>query len=462
MVQLQIRKPIIRNALVIGLCFLLASTGYLAWVYNLMDLLPQGLSDVMSLSTGYAFQALGIGFFALFLRRGGVHAESSLYFVPAVYMLFLVPAVLGTSLLPVLLFGFLQNLLCGWIAGYYLYRLTAETGASSNAAALGIGYGSSVIASWLLSLIGKGTVYYSNGILVICLVLTAAVIIVIRLNPMTEGTDEKDRETAPSYPLTKGLSLRSFLLLAGGLILLFSIVNSCGFAFPSADVRNGINLEFSRLFYAAGLLIAGFVNDKNRKSGAICALAALVIPFIMLALRGEPVSVMIFWALSYFTFGFYSVYRMILFSDIARGRKLLYLSGFGLLIGRVGDAAGEVLNLSLSDRFLILIVITALLFVAAVILFFRVYPFLYLPKSEQQMSEREKFNYFSARHDLSAREREVLRLLLQEKTNAEIADILYISEGTVKYHIHNLLQKTGCKNRIALLSAWSSGQDEIL
>ena len=347
----------------------------------------------------------------------------------------------------------------------------------------------------------------------------------------------------------------------------------------------------------------------------------------MLALKGESVPLRIFWALSYFTFGFYSIYRMILFSDIARRRNLMFLCSFGLLAGRIGDAAGEALCLALSDRMPILIGITALLFVVCVFLFFRIYPVLYLgqahpqslfqahPQSLSQASgageeesgkspdgpgseypggqapgtadgaadgagsrtikapdyaggrtikapdyaggrtlgssdhaggrtlgssddagnhalrasddtdsqvpetvdkagsqapeaadkagsqapensddtgrqmpyepgsgapfdpvyeqrsagaggpgpegERERFYRFCARYALSAREREVLRQLLEEKTNKEIAEILSISEGTVKYHIHNLLQKTECRNRGVLLSVFFVGRDHV-
>ncbi len=75
--------------------------------------------------------------------------------------------------------------------------------------------------------------------------------------------------------------------------------------------------------------------------------------------------------------------------------------------------------------------------------------------------ERERFYRFCARYALSAREREVLRQLLEEKTNKEIAEILSISEGTVKYHIHNLLQKTECRNRGVLLSVFFVGRDHV-
>ena len=54
------------------------------------------------------------------------------------------------------------------------------------------------------------------------------------------------------------------------------------------------------------------------------------------------------------------------------------------------------------------------------------------------------------------REREVLRCLLEEKPNPQIASELFISENTVKFHVRNLLKKTGCKNRVELRSKYAS------
>jgi len=49
--------------------------------------------------------------------------------------------------------------------------------------------------------------------------------------------------------------------------------------------------------------------------------------------------------------------------------------------------------------------------------------------------------------DLSPRESSVLRLLAEGKRNKEIADTLFISERTVKFHVRALMQKLDARNR---------------
>ncbi|MFI7079383.1 response regulator transcription factor [Micromonospora sp. NPDC049903] len=49
---------------------------------------------------------------------------------------------------------------------------------------------------------------------------------------------------------------------------------------------------------------------------------------------------------------------------------------------------------------------------------------------------------------LSSREREVLVLLAQGLSNAEISQRLFVSEGTVKTHVYRVFAKLGCDNRV--------------
>ena len=50
-------------------------------------------------------------------------------------------------------------------------------------------------------------------------------------------------------------------------------------------------------------------------------------------------------------------------------------------------------------------------------------------------------------HDLTAREREVLALLVKGMNNNEIADRLSVSHATAKAHVSNILSKLGVSNR---------------
>ncbi len=59
---------------------------------------------------------------------------------------------------------------------------------------------------------------------------------------------------------------------------------------------------------------------------------------------------------------------------------------------------------------------------------------------------------------LTQREREVLALLTESKTNPEIAQTLYISAGTVRVHVHSILHKLNARDRIqAVLIAKQQG-----
>jgi len=60
--------------------------------------------------------------------------------------------------------------------------------------------------------------------------------------------------------------------------------------------------------------------------------------------------------------------------------------------------------------------------------------------------------------DLSEREREVLALLAQGLSNKEIAEQLFLSVATVKYHVRLLLSKLGASSRAeAIALAWQHG-----
>ncbi|MBO2453462.1 response regulator transcription factor [Actinomadura barringtoniae] len=59
---------------------------------------------------------------------------------------------------------------------------------------------------------------------------------------------------------------------------------------------------------------------------------------------------------------------------------------------------------------------------------------------------------------LTARERDVVRLLAQGRTNAEIAAALFISTATVKTHVASIGRKVSARNRVGIAAwAWDTG-----
>jgi LuxR family maltose regulon positive regulatory protein len=58
----------------------------------------------------------------------------------------------------------------------------------------------------------------------------------------------------------------------------------------------------------------------------------------------------------------------------------------------------------------------------------------------------------ASRYEISPREMEVLQVLVEGCSNREIADRLFISEGTVKTHLHHLTEKLQVASRLAIVA----------
>lgn len=70
----------------------------------------------------------------------------------------------------------------------------------------------------------------------------------------------------------------------------------------------------------------------------------------------------------------------------------------------------------------------------------------------EKLAERASFTA------LTDREREVLRLMVQGKSNLEIGAGLFIAEGTVKFHVNHILDKLGVSDRTqAVITALKRG-----
>lgn len=430
-------------ALWVALCFGLTSAAYLSWLHRLTALALGTAADWLSMGAGYLLQAAGMGIAAQRLRRAPDADHSRTFAACALLFAALcAPALLGVSAAAAIAFGLGMNLACGIIAGYYLFAIARAVEPGHRGFAFGGGYALATVAVGLLALVGRGAFLHGPWALPLVIALAAVAAVFARRSGLFSPFEAAPEPDQPPRPAPDGL-----VALAFGTIVLISAVKNLGFAFPSADIQAGLVPELSRLPYALGLAVAGIIGDRDRRHGMLCTMAALILPFIMLGLAGQPVPSAVCWGLDYLFFGFFSVFRAVLFVDIACRARRWELAPLGLLAGRLGDVAGTAVCLLLSGRSLPLIAVAALLFFPAVFLFFRLYQRLYEPEAVRQRSEQEVFEAFCLRNDLSSREREVLRMVVEDRANGEIAEALFVSQSTIKYHVRNILQKTGCKNR---------------
>ena len=131
--------------------------------------------------------------------------------------------------------------------------------------------------------------------------------------------------------------------------------------------------------------------------------------------------------------------------------EYLYLSGLGLMWGRCGDVIGTILGIYFSTNTVLLVFFTSVFFIITVPLFLSLYHKIYLPVIAENKDKEALLEDFEKRYLLSPRESEVFQLIIDGRSNTEIAENLFISENTVKFHTKNILKKTNCSNRTGLI-----------
>ena len=446
-------KTNLQCSMIIALCFLWTATGYLSWMYRLLNYAEAASVDWLTEVIGYLFQAVGIFLFGVTAKRKKdvIIRKSAFITCIGADFVFIILSALTNHLLSILIFGYLMNLFHGIIAGFYITLLATQVEHKYRSIVFGGAYAVSSIASWLLSLPNHSSFLRSGYALIIYGIFVCITIGMI--------ITEKELMPLERITYTGEKASTGTIALAGLTVVLVSLTRGIGFYFPMADISKGISLEFSRAFYAVGLILAGIAGDRNRKYGAVSCLAALVFPFAMIALSGEVGISIVLWILGYCLFGFLAVFRVVLFSDIARTKEnLLYVAGFGLMFGRIGDAAGNLTGIILNNKLIPLVIVSSICFVVTFIVFFLLYNKLYMPVPQPLPSQEEHLNAFIQKYELSLRETEVLNLIIEGASNGEISAKLFISENTVKFHVRKILKKTGCSNRTELITAMNRPQ----
>ena len=121
-------KTNLQCSLIIALCFLWTATGYLSWMYHLLDFAESSSVDWLTEVIGYLFQAFGIFIFSIVIKHNSHLLLKKSSFIACIVadFAFIILSALTNRLLHILIFGYLMNLFHGIIAGFYLTLLATQ------------------------------------------------------------------------------------------------------------------------------------------------------------------------------------------------------------------------------------------------------------------------------------------------------------------------------------------------
>lgn len=448
--NVQTKNKYLYIAALIGFGFLWTGTAYIIQAYRLLGLLDGETVNLLVCGVYYVCQAIGIGVVGMLFDKRPTFAGGRLLPLSTTILALAFAAVslFSSSLTVIIVAGVLLNIAIGVLSCCYITRLTTDIPQQRRGLVFGLAYALGSIATWLLSVpMGGRFLWHNSSFFALVALAAVSVLLLKHLSPPLKV------ETNSRFMRSK--FSKNLIWLAIAVLFLLSMVNTLGFSFPLKGAANSVYIEFTRAFYGVGLLVAGLLNDKSRGWGAICCIAALAFPFAALVLGNNVAGETAMWMLAYLFLGFWSVYRILVFSDISGKTGRLGFAVFGLLAGRLGETVGT-LGAGMFPG-VPLVVLTGALFMLLIVLFSMLYQKLYSPIISPEEAETRRQIEYTSRFGMSAREQEIFSFIIMGMSNTEIANALYITDSTVKFHVGNIFKKTGLRSRLELIADYKLG-----
>ena len=417
-------------------------------------------------------QALGLVAIGLLLWKSPDLIKSQKLLVPilGVSLLGLVGLFLANSHATILLTGLILLFANGFITGDNLISVARAGSWRRFGTIAGVGLALGMIGEFIaIAIIGKGAatpgLYLFTAVL---MVSTIAVTRVVGRGAESTARDDGDRQSSSLVNKPVRLIVLSLMALAA---LMFTIA-LVGIYRPRLVVPDLIErLAFMQGLLVIGAVVMGPILDWSRRSGAVIMVSSLMLALISVAFASAAITDSADWltaltaSLGYALLGAAVVFVTVAFLDVSSSAAaLLPLAVAGSAIRSTVEAAVMIIPGSVISNSVTGSILLAFLLAPTVTFFILTMERLYSrPAQEARSVTREdRVQGFAAKHGLSLREREILELLLERKSNPQIATELYISENTAKFHVRNILQKTGCTSRRDIVDAvWGPGSYEL-
>lgn len=404
-------------------------------LYNYFD--PKLITSTIS-GWAYIAQAIGLSFFILMYRT--LHGFLTKRVFP-MFLSFLIIPISCISLLvhngnALMIMVILFNGIIGIQTAFTFSLISTYIDFKHRALCFGTAYSVGGLVTWCISSLNIQIMTTYPVLLCIFLILSLTDVLLLKYKDIheieeVERNDKKDT------------------LFIGILILLMSVITTLGSNDPIlVELGNQTSFLTTRIYYAIGLMTASYIFDLNNQFGGICTIASLLYPILVTVLYREIPNNMLILGLTDTFAGFFTVYRAGMFLNHPQKN----MASLGLCISRITEGLLVLLIANLQLSHLAIFLTAGITLVPIIIL----YGLFYMKEEGRIESKIEQSIEipieavaisFSEKYNLTRREEEILDFLVSGKTNKEIADNLCLSESTVRFHVSNILKKTGYKSR---------------
>ena len=440
--------------------YLLDSLIFFSQFYLMYDFFSE--KTISAVATGWSYLAQGAGmllFMLLYKTRTKMSARREFQ---VVLFLLEVPVVIMTVLVPdkilLIILIFILNVIIGLHTGFTFTLAAAHVNGSRLGLCYGLAYAFGAFGTWLISMVSGGDLTSYRIIFADSLIIALIVALILMYRDAVENTPEEKPVEADE--ITGALALspenpdgRKILILLCVIIAVMTPISGIG-------TNNNLYIEYcqnldllaQRSFYAVGLIMAGLIFDKNRIIGGVCAVVSLIYPSALIMIYHESGMLTLVIGLSYMILGFFAVYRAAAFMTVAAESRKLYLAPLGLAVSRVCEAVIVLVITETGCDELTSVILVSVLFIPLVIVFSLMVRAQYADReavaaAHRELSAEERRVAFAGRYGLTRREEEISVFLSEGLSNGEIAETLQLSENTVRFHVSNILKKTGMKDR---------------
>ena len=333
------------------------------------------------------------------------------------------------------------NFAIGFATAFYFGLMVKYLPQNQRLMSFAVAYAIGTIAMWALGKVSADALTSPYIIIADIVLLAINVYLFMTFEDLGESCNPNARVRSTS--LLAVVKDNKVMVAIVFLMSVLSVLGSSDNVALTTDI--GLSLLDVRALYGVGLIICAWIYAKNYNMGAVATMASLILPFIALALLHVAYASNVVCLITFIALGFYAVYRAGVFMDITATLNLVpVFSVFGLAVSRISDAITVVAFTALYPAYYpVSFLVSGIVLIPLIVLFF----VSHIKSNSAVADESTKRSRFAETYDLTRREEEVAYYIAQGKSNGEIAALTNLSESTVRFHVANILKKTGLSSR---------------